>query len=59
MDYEKRYRELEAKLNYLQAKKEMYTEAEKLLRKEFALIQNEMDALTKELLSVIEILHKS
>jgi hypothetical protein len=59
VNHEKRYREIEAKLNYLQAKKDLFTEAEKLLKKEFALIQDEMDELTKELLSIVQVLRKS
>ncbi len=58
MNYDKRYRELEARLNYLQAKKDMLLEGEMLLKKELASIQDETDILTKELLSIIEVIRK-
>ena len=59
MDLEQRYRNLEAKLNYLSVKKDAYLEAEKLLKRELASIQDETDEITKELLSVMDQLRKS
>ena len=59
MDYGQRYRELEAEINYHSVKKELYLEAERLLKKELAQTEDKIDELTKDLLAVIEILRKS
>jgi hypothetical protein len=59
LDYEKRYRELEAELNYYSVKKDLFLDGLKLLKKEIAQTDDKIGELTKELLEVIEFLRKS
>jgi hypothetical protein len=59
MDYGNRLKEIQAKLTYLSAQESIYYEAEKLLKKELASIEDQKDELTRELLAVMEILRKS
>jgi phage-related tail protein len=59
LDMDKRYREVEAKINSLSAQKDIYHAAEKLLKKELAQIQDQIDELTKELLVLIDVIRKN
>jgi hypothetical protein len=59
MDLAQRYRQLEAELNYLTAKKDLWHDAERLLKKELARTEDQIAELTKELLQVIKELTKS
>lgn len=58
MDQNERLKEIQAKLAYLTAQLTIYYEAEKLLKKEIASIEDQKEELTKELLTIMENLRK-
>jgi phage-related tail protein len=59
LDYGKRYREVEAKINSLSVQKDIFTAAQKLIKKELASVEDQIDELTKELLDLIAVIRKN
>jgi hypothetical protein len=59
MDQNERLKEIQAKISTLTAQLTIYYEGERLLKKEIASVEDQKEELTKELLTIMEILRKS
>ena len=56
---ESRYRLLEAQLNYFSGKKDLYLDAQKILKAELGRTEDKIGEITKQLLALIDEMRKS